>query len=78
MQSVPHETPPSTDVTVPVPPPESAIVNTGLTAKFAVTDLAADMFTTHVGTVPLQAPDQLSNTLPASARASSRTSVDGR
>jgi hypothetical protein len=69
--------PPSAEVTVPLPPPESATVNTGLTVKFAVTDLASDMLTIHVATVPLHAPDQLWNTLPGAATASSLTSVDG-
>jgi hypothetical protein len=69
--------PPSAEVTVPVPPPESATVNTGLTVKFAVTDLASDMLTIHVATVPLHAPDQFWNTLPGAATASSLTSVEG-
>src|SRR5882762_2918599 len=46
------------EVTVPAPVPEIATVNTGLSVKVAVTDLAASIVTSQVGGTPLHAPDQ--------------------
>src|SRR5882762_3014927 len=63
------------EVTVPAPVPEIATVNTGLSVKVAVTDLAASIVTLQVTDEPLHAPVHPEKTETADGAAVNVTTV---
>ncbi len=65
------------EVTVPLPDPELATVNNGLSVKVAVTDLAVSIVTLQGFAEPLHAPDQPAKTEVAEGVAVSITTVFG-
>lgn len=73
--AVPHEIPPTFDVTVPEPVPAFATDSKRNGTNVAVTPRAADMDSTHVSDVPVQSPLHPVNTESVVAEAVSVTDV---